>query len=110
MECLTVDYAYSINTAKYPSDAYKKLLTTNLEAMKKFSVNNTDFHKVADSFLSVRIYFRNPWYTEVTTSLKISTETLVGLIGNYETGFLTGLQIKNENRLKNWIEKSIMVS
>lgn len=86
--CLSTVYSTSLNSAKYPSLAYCKLLQTEKNAVDKFTlpkdrnlsfpINDAAFMQ---SFLAVSIYFQEPWYTFSETNLLISGETLIGLVG-----------------------------
>lgn len=87
-KCESTKYSSNLNSASYPSMAYCRLLQTQQDALNKFilptdrnfsfNVNDASFMM---SFMIVSIYFEEPWYTHIETSLQITVDTLVGLVG-----------------------------
>ena len=103
LECVQTQYDTKINTANYPSVSYCKVLQTQENALNKFRFPNGTL-AVTDStfrstFAKVSIYFQDSWYTQIETSLQITPEVLVGLIGTlfFEILFLT-LYIVGQSR------------
>lgn len=81
-------FTSNINSGVYPSTSYGNLLSTQTGALAKFSRKSGPGQRpqsspvnYKDSFLSVRIYHENAWYTHVSTNLDITVPSLIALTG-----------------------------
>ena len=85
LECVQTLYDSKINNGNYPSMSYCELLATQSNALNKFRLPNGTLAATDMTFRStfsiVSIHFRNSWFTQIETSLQITPDLLVGLLG-----------------------------
>lgn len=85
LECSSSFYSTSINSAAYPSASYSNMLAKQKSALDKVSATNSSIPDFGETFAMISIYYENPWYSMIESSLQMSSSTLVGLIGKLIT-------------------------
>jgi hypothetical protein len=88
-ECDSIKYSSSISHASYPSyNEYLNLLN-NSNLISKFpDKNKTSFEDLKRSVLSLKIYYSNLEYTEISQQAKFETWDLVSNLGGILSLFL----------------------
>lgn len=80
IECSTESFDVNMDITSYPTESYLRLLETDRFETK---FGTADVDKIKDSLLSVSIYYENPWYTVIDTSLVMTSDTYIALIGSF---------------------------
>lgn len=84
IECSTEAFHVNMDITSYPTESYLRLLETGRFG-RETKFGTSDLDKIKDSLLYVSIYYENPWYTVIDTSLVMTSDTYIALIGNLNT-------------------------
>lgn len=84
IECSTEWYQVKMDSTSFPSQSYLSLLETDPDVMSRVGAESS---RIKDSFLKVSVYYEFPWYINIETSLVMTTDTYIALIGNWILDF-----------------------
>ena len=88
LECESVNYDLRISTATYPTSNYLKWLLLQTSLTQKYSNQTTLLTDIQNSILKLNIFYDDMFYTKLSDSPAITSDTLLGTIGGNMALFL----------------------
>lgn len=92
LECDSIVYETSVNTATYPSDYYIKILKQQNGFKEKFKNYELTNSLIKSSILMLTVYYKDLRYTFIEENPAITFDTIVGIVGG-EFGFFIGASL-----------------
>ena len=83
-------YKTAASSAQFPSVTYQQVLVKNENISSNYNGTEADFSTVQRSVLSLNIYYKSNYYTEIRTKISIDIETFISNLGGVMGVFLGG--------------------
>ena len=83
-------YKTAASSAQFPSVTYQQVLVKNENISSNYNGTEADFSTVQRSVLSLNIYYKSNYYTEIRDKISIDIETFISNLGGVMGVFLGG--------------------